>query len=63
MPLISPEGLENGDKGVFKINKYKTITSDDITLYLALTNPKKKNNFYILKEMEKKKLLKLNQLK
>lgn len=45
-------GLENGDK-VLKINKHKIITSDDITLYLALANPKKKNNFYIERDGKK----------
>ena len=45
-------GLENGDK-VLKINKHKISTSDDITLYLALANPKKKNNFYIERDGKK----------
>ena len=45
-------GIKEGDK-VVKINSHKVSTSDDITLYLALANPKKKNTLVI--ERGKKK--------
>lgn len=54
-------GLEKNDK-VLKINKHKISTSDDITLYLALANPKKKNNFYIERD-GKEKVIKIKPTK
>ena len=35
-------GIEKGDK-VLSINGHKVTTSDDLTLYLAVANPKEKN--------------------
>ena len=46
-------GLEVGDK-VLEINDHKISTSDDLSLYLAVSNPKEKNEFVVLKENGKK---------
>ena len=42
-------GIEKGDK-VLSINGHKVTTSDDLTLYLAVANPKEKNEIKVLKE-------------
>ncbi|MBQ6477438.1 MAG: RIP metalloprotease RseP [Bacilli bacterium] len=42
-------GLESKDR-ILKINKNKIVTSDDVTLYLAVSNPKVKNKFKVEKE-------------
>ena len=42
-------GMEKGDK-VVEINKHKVSTSDDISLYLAIADPKKKNTIKVEKE-------------
>ena len=41
-------GIEEGDT-VLKINGHKITTSDDISLYLAIANPKKKNEIKVKK--------------
>ena len=42
-------GLEKNDK-LLKINKHKIETSDDVTLFLAIANPEKKNTFVVEKK-------------
>ena len=42
-------GIESGDL-VKKINGHKISTSDDITLYLAVANPEKKNTIVVERE-------------
>lgn len=42
-------GITKGDK-VIEINKHKVTTSDDISLYLAIADPKKKNTIKVEKE-------------
>ncbi len=42
-------GMEKGDK-VVEINKHKVSTSDDISLYLAIADPKKKNTIKVEKK-------------
>ena len=39
-------GLRKGDT-ILKINDHKIVTSDDISLYLAVADPKKENRFYV----------------
>ena len=46
-------GLEVGDT-VLKINDHKISTSDDLSLYLAISDPTVKNEFVVLKENGKK---------
>lgn len=47
-------GLEVGDK-ITSINHHKISTSDDISLYLAIGNPKKKNEIVVSKKGGSKK--------
>ena len=42
-------GIESGDT-VIAINHHKIATSDDISLYLAIANPKKKQEIKVLKQ-------------
>ena len=51
-------GLEKGDK-ILKINGNKVSTSDDVTLFLAIANPKKKNTFVVEKSNGNKKTYKI----
>ena len=46
---VEKVGMEAGDT-ILKINGHKVVTSDDISLYLAVANPKKKNTIVVLKE-------------
>ena len=45
-------GIEAGDT-IISINKHSIKTSDDISLYLAIANPKKKQSIVVLKENDK----------
>lgn len=51
-------GLVRGDK-VVKINGHKISTSDDLSLYLALANPKKKNEVVVEKANGKEETYKI----
>ena len=51
-------GIEAGDKFLM-INNHKVKTSDDISLYLAVANPKKTQTFVVLKDNNKKKTYKI----
>ena len=51
-------GLKKGDK-ILKINGNKVSTSDDVTLFLAIANPKKKNTFVVEKSNGDKKTYKI----
>lgn len=51
-------GIEAGDKFLM-INNHKVKTSDDISLYLAVANPKKTQTFVVLKDDNKKKTYKI----
>ncbi len=42
-------GISKGDK-VLSINNHKVTTSDDLTLYLAMADPKEKNEIKVLKK-------------
>ena len=42
-------GLSAGDE-ILKINNHKIATSDDISLYLAISDPKKGSTFYVEKD-------------
>jgi len=46
-------GIEAGDT-IHSINNHAISTSDDISLYLAIANPKKKNTISVIKEDGKK---------
>ena len=39
-------GLKKGDT-ILEINNHKIVTSDDISLYLAVADPKRENKFYV----------------
>lgn len=41
-------GITSGDK-IVEINKHKISTSDDVSLYLAIANPKKKTSIKVVK--------------
>ncbi len=46
-------GIEKGDT-VVEINHHKITSSDDISLYLAVANPKKENEIVVVKENNKR---------
>ena len=51
-------GLDDGDR-VIKINNHKVSSVDDISLYLAIANPKGKNTFYVEKTNGKYETIKV----
>ena len=51
-------GIEKGDK-ILKINKHKISTSDDISLYLAVADPKKTNTIQVEKPNGEKEIYKV----
>ena len=50
---VEKVGLQVGDK-IIEINDQKVTTSDDISLFLALTNPKEKTNIVVLRDGKEK---------
>ncbi len=51
-------GLDDGDR-VIKINNHKISSVDDISLYLAIANPKEKSTFYVEKTNGKYETIKV----
>ena len=49
---VEKVGMKKGDR-IVQINGHKVSTSDDITLFLAISNPKEKNKITIIRDNKK----------